>query len=75
MDHPGEHSLRHLYFTAERKDLHLDLCENERGVFLRITETAGGRRNSVIIPAAGLGPLHKAVGNMVALLGGAASDT
>jgi len=70
MNNPGEYGIKHQSFTIERKDLRLDLCENDRGTFLRITEVVGGRRNSVIIPAAGLGALHRAIGNMAAMLGG-----
>ena len=38
---------------AERKFFTLQLRENERGKFLRLTEEAQGRRNTVIIPASG----------------------
>jgi len=62
---PGEQSIRRLSLTVERKTLHLDLCENPRGRFLRITEEAAGRRNSVIIPAAGLGEVHAALGQLL----------
>ena len=39
---------------VERKHLHIEFRENERGRFLRITETAHGHRNAVIIPSTGL---------------------
>jgi hypothetical protein len=38
----------------ERKHFVVELCENPRGRFLRITEEAHGRRNRVIIPGTGL---------------------
>jgi len=38
----------------ERKHFFIELRENERGRFLRITEEAHGRRNTVIIPSTGL---------------------
>jgi hypothetical protein len=38
----------------ERKQFTVELRENPRGRFLRITEEAHGRRNTVIIPATGL---------------------
>ena len=40
--------------TVERKHFYIDFRENERGRFLRITEEAHGRRNTVIIPSTGL---------------------
>ncbi len=38
----------------ERKHFFIEYRENERGKFLRITEEAHGRRNSIIIPSTGL---------------------
>jgi hypothetical protein len=39
---------------VERKLLTFNLRENPRGRFLRVTEDVGGRRDTIIIPAAGL---------------------
>ena len=39
---------------VERKRFVIELRENERGRFLRITEEAHGRRNTVIVPSTGL---------------------
>lgn len=39
---------------VERKHFFIEYRENERGRFLRITEEAHGRRNTVIIPSTGL---------------------
>jgi len=38
----------------ERKHFYVELRENERGRFLRITEEAHGRRNSIIVPRTGV---------------------
>jgi hypothetical protein len=38
---------------VERKHFHFEVRENERGKFLRITEEAHGRRNSIILPSTG----------------------
>jgi hypothetical protein len=39
---------------VERKHFFIEFRENERGQFLRITEEAHGRRNTIIIPSTGL---------------------
>lgn len=38
----------------ERKHFFIEYRENDRGRFVRITEEAHGRRNSIIIPSTGL---------------------
>lgn len=38
--------------TIDRKVFFLDLKENQRGRFLKITEDVGGRRDTVMLPAA-----------------------
>ena len=38
----------------ERKRFHVEYRENLRGKFLRITEEAHGRRNTIIVPSTGL---------------------
>jgi hypothetical protein len=35
----------------ERKVFFLDLKENDRGRFLKITEDVGGRRDTIMLPA------------------------
>jgi hypothetical protein len=52
-------------FRAERKSVRLMLKENARGRFLRITETAGGKVDGVIIPESGLGELAKALEEII----------
>jgi hypothetical protein len=46
----------------ERKRFHFEFRENERGKFLRITEEAHGRRNTIIIPGTGLSDFTAAIG-------------
>lgn len=43
---------------VERKHFYLEYRENDRGRFLRITEEAHGRRNTIIIPSTGLAEFH-----------------
>jgi hypothetical protein len=38
----------------ERKHFYIEFRENDRGRFLRITEEAHGRRNSIIVPSTGV---------------------
>jgi hypothetical protein len=38
--------------SHERKVFFLDLKENHRGRFLKITEDVGGRRDTIVLPAA-----------------------
>jgi len=46
---------------VERKHIFIEYRENERGRFLRITEEAHGRRNTVIIPSTGLEEFERAL--------------
>jgi hypothetical protein len=41
-------------FQIERKRFHVEFRENDRGKFLRITEEAHGRRNTIIVPSTGV---------------------
>jgi len=38
-------------FMADRKRFYLDLKENTRGRFFKITEDVGGRRDTIMLPA------------------------
>lgn len=38
--------------SIERKIFFIDLKENQRGRFLKITEDVGGRRDTIMLPAA-----------------------
>ncbi len=52
--------------TIERKNFIFDLRENPRGRFLRITEDANGRRDSIVIPAPGLEDFHRVLEEIIA---------
>jgi len=43
----------------------LDLKENQRGKFLKITEDVNGRRDTIIIPASGLPDILEAIEDML----------
>lgn len=58
---------------VERKTLTIEFRENERGRFLRITEEAAGRRNTVIIPAPGINEFNAAVDAVVVAANNAAT--
>ena len=50
----------------ERKFFHVELRENDRGKFLRITEEAHGRRNTIIVPSTGVDEFTAAIGDVLA---------
>lgn len=52
-------------FTVERKAFSLDLKENERGRFIKITEDVGGRRDVIILPVAGAAEFHQLLGRLI----------
>jgi hypothetical protein len=52
--------------AVERKTFIFDLRENPRGRFLRITEDANGRRDSIVIPAPGLEEFRRALDDIIA---------
>lgn len=49
----------------ERKRFHVEFRENERGKFLRITEEAHGRRNTIIVPSTGVNDFTAAIGEVL----------
>jgi len=51
---------------VERKFFRLEVRENDRGRFLRITEENQGRRNTVIVPDSGFGDFSKAISEVLA---------
>ena len=51
---------------VERKHFFIEYRENDRGRFLRITEEAHGRRNTVIIPSTGLEEFERALNEVLA---------
>ena len=52
-------------FQIERKRFHVEFRENDRGKFLRITEEAHGRRNTIIVPSTGVGYFTAAIGQVL----------
>lgn len=52
--------------AVERKTFVFDLRENPRGRFLRITEDANGRRDSIVIPAPGLEEFRRVLDDIIA---------
>lgn len=54
---------------AERKIFFLDLKENDRGRFLKITEDVAGRRDSIIIPREALAEFTEALARIVEFAG------
>jgi hypothetical protein len=51
--------------AVERKNFIFDLRENPRGRFLRITEDANGRRDSIVIPAPGLEEFRRVLDGII----------
>ena len=51
--------------AVERKNFIFDLRENPRGRFLRITEDANGRRDSIVIPAPGLEEFRRVLDHII----------
>ena len=49
----------------ERKHFHVEFRENDRGRFLRITEEAHGRRNTIIVPGTGVIEFTAAIGQVI----------
>ena len=49
----------------ERKHFYIEFRENERGRFLRITEEAHGRRNTIIVPSTGLEDFSTLLGEVL----------
>jgi hypothetical protein len=50
---------------VERKHFYIEYRENERGRFMRITEEAHGRRNTIIIPSTGLEEFMTTAGEVI----------
>lgn len=48
---PSNDPLASEKITIDRKIFFLDLKENQRGRFLKITEDVGGRRDTIMLPA------------------------
>lgn len=52
-------------FQIERKRFQVEFRENDRGKFLRITEEAHGRRNTIIVPSTGVSDFTAAIGEVL----------
>ncbi len=52
-------------FSAERKHFVIEMRENDRGKFLRITEEGRGKRNCVIIPSTGIEDFRDALDDVL----------
>jgi PurA ssDNA and RNA-binding protein len=66
MEHrDGERTLKSEKVQIERKTFFLDLKENDRGRFLRITEDVGGRRDRIIMPASGMEDFARALDDLI----------
>ncbi len=59
----------------ERKHFHVELRENDRGKFLRITEEAHGRRNTIIVPSTGVDEFTAAIGQVLATSNGSSANS
>ena len=51
--------------SIDRKIFFLDLKENNRGRFLKITEDVGGRRDTIMLPAAAFQDFAEALTRLV----------
>jgi hypothetical protein len=49
----------------ERKQFTLEIRENPRGQFLRITEEVGGRRDAVVVPLSGVEQFRDALNQII----------
>lgn len=56
--------------TIDRKIFFLDLKENSRGRFLKITEDVGGRRDTIMLPSAAFRDFAEALDRLIELEGG-----
>ena len=61
----NEETLKTDRVQIERKTFVFTLEENPRGRFLRITEEAHGRRNTIIVPSTGLNEFNTAIDDVV----------
>ncbi len=51
--------------VVDRKIFFLDLKENARGRFLKITEDVGGRRDTIMLPSAAFAEFKEALDKLV----------
>ena len=60
----NEDTIKTAEVQIERKIFTFTLRENPRGRFLRITEDAGSKRNTIIVPSTGLDDFKRVVNEM-----------
>jgi hypothetical protein len=66
--HSGQQHQPPLYsekIISDRKIFFLDLKENNRGKFVKITEDVKGRRDTIMIPIEALAEFYDALGRVV----------
>ena len=63
--HGSDDSLASEKIQVDRKVFFLDLKENQRGRFLKITEDVSGRRDTIMLPASGFQPFIEALHRIV----------
>lgn len=69
-ERPANEPLASEKVTIDRKIFFLDLKENNRGRFLKITEDVGGRRDTIMLPAAAFRDFADALERLIELEGG-----
>jgi PurA ssDNA and RNA-binding protein len=62
---PTDSAIASQELQIERKLVTIEFRENALGRFLRISEEAGGRRNTIIIPSTGINDFNAAVDAVV----------
>jgi hypothetical protein len=72
-DRQGSEPLASEKISIERKIFFLDLKENNRGRFLKITEDVGGRRDTIMLPAAAFTEFSDALTRLIEFEKGLAS--
>ena len=63
--HRSDDPLASEKIQVDRKIFFLDLKENQRGRFLKITEDVGGRRDTIMLPASALQEFVEALTRIV----------
>jgi hypothetical protein len=64
-EHRSDDPLASEKIQVDRKVFFLDLKENQRGRFLKITEDVSGRRDTIMLPASGFQDFIKALSRIV----------
>jgi hypothetical protein len=71
IDHPGDRQVNEPIasekIAIDRKVFFLDLKENARGRFLKITEDVGGRRDTIMLPVAAFQDFADALNRLIDL--------